>query len=369
MKEFVPRLIAWELTGSCNLKCVHCRASAVEDRDPNELTTQEIKDTIDNIATFAKPILILTGGEPLVREDVFEIARYGTEKGLRVVVGTNATLITPEAAGKLLDSGVKRISVSIDGSTPETHDKFRGLPGAFEGTIKGAKAAQKAGLDFQVNTTVTKRNADDLQAIHDLAVKLGAVAHHIFLLVPTGRGEDLKDEEISPEEYENVLNWMYDTQKKMGAKVQAAGHPHGHGGMFMKATCAPHYFRVMHQRSKEEGQDITPERAGLNAMTGGCLGGTGFCFISRTGDVYPCGYLPAKAGNIREKSFKEIWEESNLFKDLRDPKKLKGKCGKCQYKVTCGGCRARAFAKYGDYLEAEPYCVYMPPAWKKEQAI
>lgn len=356
MNKFLPRLVAWELTGSCNLKCAHCRASAVEERDPGELTTQEIKSTIDNIASFSNPILILTGGEPLVREDVFEIARYGTEKGLRVVLGTNATLITPEVAGKLLEAGVKRISVSIDGSTPDAHDEFRGLPGTFEDTLAGARAAQEAGLDFQVNTTVTKRNVGDLQAIHDLTIKLGAVAHHIFLLVPTGRGEDLKDEEISPEEYEGVLNWMYDMQKKMGNR-----------GPFMKATCAPHFVRVVDQRSKEDGFNITAKRAGLNAMTGGCLGGTSFCFISRTGDVYPCGYLPARAGNIREKSFKEIWEESPLFKDLRDPRKLKGKCGKCKYKVTCGGCRARAFAKYGDYLEAEPYCIYTPPGFHNEK--
>ncbi len=367
MKEFIPRLIAWELTGSCNLKCVHCRASAVEERDPNELTTDEIKSTIDNIASFASPILILTGGEPLVREDVYEIAKYATDKGFRVVLGTNATLITPEVARKLLDAGIKRISVSIDASTPEAHDEFRGVPGAYEESMKGAKAAQAEGLAFQVNTTVTKRNFEDLQAIHDLAVEIGAVAHHIFLLVPTGRGEDLKSEEISPEEYENVLNWMYDMQKKMmaGAKPPM-GHSHGHGsGMFMKATCAPHFFRVMDQRSKEEGIDLEMEKAGFNAMTGGCLGGTGFSFISNTGDVYPCGYLPALAGNVREKSFKEIWENSKLFLDLRNPGKLKGKCGKCKYKVTCGGCRARAYAKYGDYLEAEPYCVYKPTAWKE----
>ncbi len=361
MNKFLPRLIAWELTGSCNLKCVHCRASAVKDRDPDELTTQEIRSTIDNIASFSSPILILTGGEPLVREDVFEIARYGTEKGLRVVVGTNATLITPEVAGKLLDAGVKRISVSIDGSTPDAHDKFRGLSGAFENTLAGAKAAQEAGLDFQVNTTVTKRNVHDVQAIHDLAIEFGAVAHHIFLLVPTGRGEDLKDEEISPEEYEKVLNWMYDMQKKADGRAPSSGHVQ----VFMKATCAPHFFRVMDQRSKEEGIEVTADGAGLNARTGGCLGGTGFCFISRTGDVNPCGYLPVSAGNIREQSFREIWEDSVLFKDLRDPRKLKGKCGKCEYKVACGGCRARAFAKYGDYLEAEPYCMYKPAGWKE----
>jgi heme b synthase len=366
MKEFIPRLIAWELTGSCNLKCVHCRASAVEERDPNELTTGEIKNTIDNIASFASPILILTGGEPLVREDVYEIAKYATDKGFRVVLGTNATLITPEVARKLLDAGVKRISVSIDASTPEAHDEFRGVPGAYEESMKGAKAAQAEGLAFQVNTTVTKRNFEDLQAIHDLAVEIGAAAHHIFLLVPTGRGEELKSEEISPEEYENVLNWMYDMQKKMMAgKKPPTGHPHGPGGMFMKATCAPHFFRVMDQRSKEEGIDLEMEKAGFNAMTGGCLGGTGFSFISSTGNVYPCGYLPAKAGNVREKPFKEIWESSQLFLDLRNPGKLKGKCGKCKYKVTCGGCRARAYAKHGDYLEAEPYCVYKPAAWKE----
>lgn len=353
MKKFLPRLIAWELTGKCNLRCVHCRASAEHERDPNELSTEEIKNTIDNIVSFSNPIIILTGGEPLVREDVFEIARYGTEKGARVVLGTNATLITPEIAQKLIRSGIKRVSVSLDGSTPETHDDFRKLPGAFDAAMKGIEACKKMGLDFQINTTVTKRNINDLQNIFDLAIKLGAEAHHIFLLVPTGRGKAIEDEEIPPEEYERVLNWMYDMQRSKR--------------MFMKATCAPHFFRVVDQRSKEEGLNITAGRTGLNAMTSGCLGGTGFCFISRTGEVNPCGYLPVKAGNIRERSFKDIWLDSRLFNDLRDPKKLKGKCGKCEYKIRCGGCRARAYARYNDYLAEEPYCVYQPKSWKKRQ--
>jgi MoaA/NifB/PqqE/SkfB family radical SAM enzyme len=248
MKKFLPRLIAWELTGKCNLKCVHCRASAVHERDPNELLTEEMKNTIDNIVSFSNPIIILTGGEPLVREDVFEIAKYGTEKGLRVVLGTNATLITPGVAQKLIRSGIKRISVSLDGSTPETHDDFRKLPGAFDAAMKGIEACKKMGLDFQINTTVTKRNINDLQNIFDLAIKLGAEAHHIFLLVPTGRGKAIEDEEIPPEEYERVLNWMYDMQRS--------------GRMPMKATCAPHFFRVVDQRSKEEGLNITAGRTG-----------------------------------------------------------------------------------------------------------
>lgn len=344
--ESYPRLIAWELTNACNLACRHCRASAIKCPGSDELSTDEAKRFVDEIAAF-KPILILTGGEPLLRDDVYEIARYATDKGMRVVLGSNATLITPKVAEKLKNAGIQRVSVSIDGASRETHDAFRGEPGAFDTALRGIGILKKAGIGFQINTTITRRNIDEIPRIYDFAVDIGAAALHIFLLVPTGRGRDIEYEEIPPEEYERVLNWFYDKQKE--AKIQ------------LKATCAPHYFRIVRQRGKLEGtrpQSVKSHGHGFAAMTKGCLGGTGFCFVSRIGDVYPCGYLPALAGNIREQPFSEIWQTSKVFNDLRDMAKLKGKCGRCEFRAVCGGCRARAYAATGDYLEEEPYCVY-----------
>ncbi len=344
--ELVPRLIAWELTGACNLNCVHCRAAATKAPSSNELSTDEAKRFIDDIAGFAKPIIILSGGEPLMRDDVYEIARYGTDKGLRMVLGTNGTLITREVAKKLKDAGIKRISISIDGASAKTHDGFRGMPGAFDGALRGINVLKEAELSLQVNTTITKRNLKEVPEILNLALELGADALHIFMLVPTGRGEVLAGEEVSPEEYEGVLNWLYDAQKKV--KIQ------------LKATCAPHYFRIVYQRAKQEGAPVELRKEGFSAMTKGCLAGTGFCFISRTGEVYPCGYLPVLAGDIRKQPFWEIWRNSNVFIKLRDSSRLEGKCGRCEFKRVCGGCRARAYAATGDYLAEEPYCIYQP---------
>ncbi len=341
-----PRLIAWELTNACNLACIHCRASAIKDPAPDELSTAEAKHFVDELLEY-KPIIILTGGEPLLRPDVYDIAKYASGHGLRVVLATNGTLLTPDIAKKLKDVGIQRVSISIDGSTKETHDIFRGETGAFEAALRGIDILKNAGLSFQINTTITKRNLTEIPNIYELALELGASALHIFLLVPTGRGEEIESEEIPPEEYERVLNWFYDKSKT--SRIQ------------LKATCAPHYFRIMRQRAKAEGIRITKETHGLEAMTKGCLGGSGFCFVSSTGNVHPCGYLPALAGNIRQKPFKMIWEKSKVFNDLRDPGMLKGKCGECEYRAVCGGCRARAYAQTGDYLDEEPYCMYVPP--------
>jgi len=341
-----PRLIAWELTNACNLACIHCRASAIKDPAPDELSTAQAKHFVDELVEY-KPIIILTGGEPLLRSDVYDIAKYASGHGLRVVLATNGTLLTPEIVKKLKDVGIQRVSISIDGSTKETHDTFRGEIGAFESALRGIDILKNEGLSFQINTTITKRNLTQIPNIYDLALELGASALHIFLLVPTGRGEDIESDEIPAEEYERVLNWFYDKSKN--SPIQ------------LKATCAPHYFRIMRQRAKAEGIKITRETHGLEAMTKGCLGGSGFCFVSSTGNVHPCGYLPALAGNIRQKPFKMIWEKSKVFNDLRDPGMLKGKCGECEYRAVCGGCRARAYALTGDYLDEEPYCTYVPP--------
>jgi len=342
------RLVAWETTRNCNLSCIHCRASATMGPYTGELDTQESLRLLDQIARAGNPIVILTGGEPLLRPDIFEIAEYGTAKGLRMVMAPNGTLITGETAKRMATAGIKRISISLDGVSKENHDAFRGVEGAFEGAMKGIRHAKDAGIEFQINTTITKQNHDQIPGIQALAIELGAVAHHIFLLVPTGRGKYLLDQEISAQEYENTLNWFYDQREKTPLQL--------------KATCAPHYYRILRQRAKADGKSVTFQTHGLDAVTRGCLGGTGFCFISHQGAVQPCGFLDVNCGNVRETPFEDIWRHSDVFLSLRDYGKLKGKCGQCEYKSVCGGCRARAYEATGDYLAEEPLCSYQPIA-------
>ncbi|MBN2439503.1 MAG: heme b synthase [Deltaproteobacteria bacterium] len=346
------RMVAWEVTRRCNLACGHCRASALRGPYEGELDTEECKRILDEIAAVGKPVIILTGGEPLLRPDICEIAAYGNGKGFRMVLATNGTLMTETVAENLIRAGIRRVSVSIDGPEAESHDSFRGVPGAFAGAMAGIAAMKRAGMEFQINTTITKANLSKIQEIHDLTHRLGAAAHHIFLLVPTGRGKEMADQEITPLAYEETLNWFYDVG--LGCAIQ------------LKATCAPHYYRIFHQRQKErrgatEGKPAAGEWGDpLHAMTRGCLAGSAFCFISHRGQVQPCGYLELDCGRLTKRNFAEIWNESPVFRDLRDLGGYKGKCGRCEFIRVCGGCRARAYETTGDYMAEEPFCIYEP---------
>lgn len=347
--EFSPKWIAWEITRRCNLRCVHCRSSSeMEAKGHPDFPTSEAFRIIDDIESYAKPVVVLSGGEPLVRKDVFEIAQYGTDKGLRMCLATNGTLVNDDICEKIKASGIKIVSLSLDGSEEAVHDDFRSQKGAFAGTINAARLFKRRGIEFIVNSSFTRRNQEEIPKVYRLAKELGATAWYMFMIVPTGRGEEIMNELISKEDYEEILDWHYQMEKDEDT-------------MLVRPTCAPHYYRVVLQQSKKEGEKF--KKRTLKFSTGGskgCIAGQLICLIDVDGNVLPCSYFPKPAGNIRETSFKEIWEGSELFKDLRDFKKYKGKCGSCEFVNVCGGCRARAYSVYGDYLEEEPFCSYTP---------
>ncbi|MGO9614724.1 MAG: radical SAM protein [Dissulfurispiraceae bacterium] len=344
-----PKWIAWEITRRCNLRCVHCRSSSeMEIKGHPDLPLEEAFRIIDDISTYAKPVIVLSGGEPLLREDVFDIASYGTTKGLRMCLATNGTLITDSLCAKIKASGIRMVSLSLDGSTDAVHDDFRNEAGAFAGTINAAKLFKKHGIEFLINSSFTKRNQEEIPKVYKLAKDLGATAWYMFMIVPTGRGEEIMNELISKEDYEEILDWHYHMEKE-------------EQDMLVRPTCAPHYYRIVLQKSKEEGANY--KRRSLKFSTGGskgCIAGQLICLIDVDGNVLPCSYFPKAAGNVREQPFKEIWENSELFKELRDFKKYKGRCGSCEFINVCGGCRARAYSMHGDYLEEEPFCGYTP---------
>jgi radical SAM protein with 4Fe4S-binding SPASM domain len=387
--DYKPRLVFWEVTKGCNLRCIHCRATATELSSPNDLPTNKALNLIKQVSQSSLPILVLSGGEPLFRHDIFDLARYAAGLGMRVALATNGTLVTKPVARKIVDSGVRRVSISLDGADASTHDAFRGMPGAFAAALRGFQNLRELGMSLQINMTIARHNAHQIPAVLELAKGIGADALHTFLLVPVGCGVEIASEQMVPaEEYEEILNWFYDRSLE--------------GGIELKATCAPHYFRVMRQRRAAErrmaapafreagapladatrdtigptemtmpgstGMALHPHAAkpssshpeGMNAMTKGCLAGTGVCFISHRGEVFPCGYLPVPAGDLNKQSFAEIWENASVFRELRNTDNLKGKCGCCEFRNVCMGCRARAFAATGDYLEEEPFCVYQP---------
>ena len=347
--EFEPKWIAWEVTRRCNLKCVHCRSSSeLEVSEHPDFSFEEAKRVLDDIASYASPVVVLSGGEPLLREDVFDIAQYGTKKGLRMCMATNGTLVTDEIAKKIKESGIQMVSLSLDGSTAEVHDNFRNVPGAFDGTVNATRLFKENGIKFLINSSFTKRNQDEIPKIFKLAKKLGATAWYMFMIVPTGRGEEIMEELISAEDYEELLKWHYKLEKN-------------EDDILVRPTCAPSYYRVVLQQAKEQGDDF--KRRTLQFSTGGskgCLAGQLISLIDVDGNVLPCSYFPMSAGNIREQSFKDIWENSKLFQDLRDFKAYKGRCGACEYVGVCGGCRARAYAVTGDYMDEEPFCSHVP---------
>jgi radical SAM protein with 4Fe4S-binding SPASM domain len=306
---------------------------------------------IDQIAEFAPLILVLSGGEPLWRRDVFDIAAHAASRNLRVALATNGTLVDEAMAERIKDAGIARVAVSLDGANRSTHDAFRGEAGAFEASVAGLKYLRALGVSTQINTSVARHNVDQLPAILELAKTLGVAAFHIFMLVPVGCGLSIAEEEtIRGKEYEQVLNWLYDRTLDSGLEL--------------KATCAPHYYRILRQRraqTRSEGREV-PELAshGMHATTRGCLAGSGVCFISHTGEVYPCGYLPVAAGDLKKERFRDIWDKSEVFAALRDPERLEGKCGLCEFRRVCLGCRARAYGMTRNYLAEEPFCIYQP---------
>ena len=348
--EFVPKWIAWEVTRRCNLNCVHCRSNSTINSYDTAFSLDAAKKLIDDIASFAQPVIVLSGGEPLLRTDVFDIAGYGSDKGLRMCMATNGSLVTDEICEKMKASRIKMVSMSLDGSNAGTHDNFRNQVGAFAGVERAAALFNKHGIEFLINSSFTKRNQKEIPDVMRVAKKLGAKAWYMFMIVPTGRGEEIMAELITKEDYEDILKWHYETEKHEDS-------------MLMRPTCAPHYYRIVPQMNKlaEEGDKLA--RRTLKFSTGGskgCLAGQVICLITAEGDVYPCSYFPHSAGNVLTTPFKDIWEKSELLLDLRDFKKYKGKCGSCEYINVCGGCRARADAIYGDYLEEEPFCNYTP---------
>lgn len=352
--EATPRLIAWEVTRSCNLQCRHCRAGAQNTSYASEFSTEECRRVLENVASFCKPIIILTGGEPMLREDIFEIARFGTGLGLRMVMAPCGNLINPERVRQMREAGIARISLSIDGASAASHDAFRGVEGAFQSVLDAAKTARENGLDFQINTTIYRGNLRELSDILDLAVRLGAVAFHPFLLVPTGRASNMRGQEISPREYEKVMEWVCEMQDRTP--------------ILFKPTCAPHYHRILRQKGKEpKSHPGGGHPGGLHGLSKGCMGGQAFAFISHVGKVQICGFLEEEAGDLRrgDYDFQDIWRNSELFRQVRDVDGYGGKCGYCEYRRVCGGCRARAFAMSGDFLAEEPFCVYQPTPRKE----
>lgn len=340
--EFSPYLIAWNLTKRCNLRCGHCYLDAAElDKGgADELTKEDGLSLIEQISRVnPNTILVITGGEPLLRDDILDIGAHAVKKLMMVVLGTNGILIDKPLASELARIGITGVGISLDSLDPKRHDAFRGLPGAWDAAMRGIEACKGAGLEFQIHTTINRENLDEIDSMIEYAHRLGAKVFNLFFLVCTGRGEEFTD--ITPPDYERTLRQMVDLQSK-------------YEGMLIRARCAPYFKRIAYQKNP-----LSPLTKAAGYMGGGCLAGTFYCRIAPNGDVTPCPYMPVSAGNIRREPFSSIWADSSLFESFRNPE-LGGKCGVCEYRFLCGGCRARPYAASGDHLGEDSWCLYNP---------
>ena len=346
----VPFIIAWEVTRACAFACRHCRAEAQPRRNPRELTTEEAFRLIDQLKRFGSPILVITGGDPMMRRDLYDILSYAVQKGLRTALTPTTThLVTAKALARVKEAGVRRVAISIDGPTATAHDAARGFRGSFRIASSIARDIAAAGLSLQINTTVSRYNLHLLERMPQMVADLGAVQWSVFFLVPTGRGR--ATDMISAQEHERVFHWLYDLCRQAPFDI--------------KSTAAPAYRRVVIQRQREKEHLVAATGAGYRYQDGldrakGVNDGKGFCFISHIGEVCPSGFLPLPAGNVRRQSVVDIYRYSPLFRDLRDPDRLKGRCGRCEFREVCGGSRARAYALTCDYLAEDPSCIYQP---------
>lgn len=332
MPAFTPSLISWNLTKKCNLRCPHCYMEAGRPEE-RELTTDECLALIDEMHALGTEMLILTGGEPLLRKDIYAIARRATETGMWVVMGTNGVLITAQVAKKMVECGVKGVGISIDSIDPARHNGFRGGPKAWEYSVRALDICRAHGLEVLVQTTVMEENYDEIPALLDFARERGAWSFNLYFLVKTGRGEQMH--ELSPARTETMLTDL--------VTMQGDYRP-----MLVRSKCAPQFKQIAYAMG----------RGGLES--GGCMAGTQYCRITPGGDVTPCPYMTVVAGNVLDQSFTDIWKTSPVFQDLRDVNRLKGRCGSCEFNELCGGCRCRAYANTGDYLQEDPACTYQP---------
>lgn len=335
-------LVSWNTTNQCNLYCGHCYRDAGVAMKA-ELDTEEAKKLIRDIKKAGFKIMIFSGGEPLMRSDIYELIRYAREQGLRAVLGSNGTLIDGQVARQLKAAGIMAAGISLDSLDEKKHDDFRGLQGAAKLTREGLKYLKEAGIPFQIHTTVMEWNSAELESITDFAVSVGAMAHHVFFLVPTGRGADIEQEALRAAEYEKTIVRLMNKQRETKIEI--------------KPTCAPQFIRV----ADKKGIPIRFSR--------GCLAGISYCIINPRGDVQPCAYLDIPLGNVRETPFDVIWRDNQMFQDLRTLA-YRGKCGDCEYKERCGGCRARAYYySGGDYMAEDQWCLYKSAEKRKNESI